>query len=408
MLSIILTLACNDHYMAYPVDKVQDTEEETIDDPVDTIGVHDEVADTGDFEDTGYEEPIDETDEPVDTGYEEPIEETDDPVEVEEEDTDTGSTTTTVPTDNYNYSNDFTASKAYQWGGNTHYASDYGYTMIDSDGENVAMVCGLLPTGLIDCFCEEHNASYPQCSNASFDVMNHIPFQSFVDVSVAIGNICTIDSNGSALCWDETGTVFNLPQMNPYVDIVALIDNRVCALDDQGSLYCFDTSTGGLLHSDSNTYKAIEGKMYLACGVLESADGIECVSLPTSNSALATTSYAVNYEIIGMDASASAGINGFCWAYLDANGMQNVECYQWSNHWNNTPPQCLYSAPHEYYYDFFTNNTDLSNIEVYGGWAAFYDSAQNLEVRWGGDSTYNRVINNGYWTGSGCDYYWGN
>jgi hypothetical protein len=401
MLSIIITLACNDHYMAYPVDKIQDTEEETIEDPVDTIGIHEDTVDTGDYEDTGYEEPIDETDEPVDTGYEEPV-------EVEEEDTDTGSTTTTVPTDNYNYSDDFTASKVYQWGGNTHYATDYGYTMIDSEGENVAMVCGLLPTGLVDCFCEEHNSSYPQCNNASFDVMNHIPFQSFVDVSVAIGQICTIDSNGSALCWDESGTTFNLPQMNPYVDIVALRDHQVCALDSQGSLYCFDTSTGGLLYSDSNTYKAIEGKYHLTCGVLESADGIECVNLPTSNSALTTTSYAVNYEIIGMDASGQAGRQAFCWVYLDANGMQNVECYQWSNNANNPPPQCLYSAPHEYYYDFFTNNTDLSNIEVYGGWGAFYDSAQNLEVRWGGASTYNQVINNGYWTGSGCNYYWGN
>ena len=85
---------------------------------------------------------------------------------------------------------------------------------------------------------------------------------------------------------------------------------------------------------------------------------------------------------------------------LDGNGMQNVECYRLHNH----SAQCIYSAPHEYYYDFFTNNTDLSNIEVYGGWGAFYDSAQNLEVRWGGA----QAINNGYWTGSGCDYYWGN
>ena len=407
MLSIILTLACNDHYMAYPVDKVQDTEE-TIDDPVDTIGIHDEATDTGDFEDTGYEEPIDETDEPVeetdepvDTGYEEPVEETDEPVEVEEEeDTDTGSTTTTVPTDNYNYSDDFTASKTYHWGGNTHYASDYGYTMIDSDGENVALVCGLMTNGMVDCFCEEHNPSHPQCNNASFDVMNHIPFQSFVDVSVAIGQICTIDSNGSALCWDESGTTFNLPQMNPYVDIVSLTDDRVCALDDQGSLYCFDTSTGGVIHSDAHTYKAIEGKRYLVCGVLDDAENIECINLlPYTNMPQTTVSRAVNNEIIGMD----AGAEDFCWTYLDGNGMQNVECFRLHSH----QAQCIYSAPHEYYYDFFTNNTDLSNIEVYGGWGAFYDSALDIEVRWGGDGNYH-PINNGYWTGSGCDYYWGN
>lgn len=410
MLSIILTLACSDHYMAYPVDKVQDTEEETIEDPVDTIGIYDEPMDTGDYGDTGYEEPIIETDEPVDTGYDEPVEETDEPVdtgyeepvEVEEEDTDTGSTTTTVPTDNYNYSDDFTVARI-AWSGAVHYASDYGYTMIDSDyssGANV--VCGLQPTGLVDCFCENLNSVSNFCNSQAVDVIDHIPFQSFVDVSVAIGQVCTVDSNGSALCWDESGTVFNLPQMNPYVDIVSLTGDKVCSLDDQGSLYCFDTTTGGVVHSDANTYKAIEGKGSLVCGVLDDAENIECVNFYTVvNMNQSNYSVSVNHEIIGMDSDEHAT----CYTYLDSNNMQVVECSDFHNYAN----QCLYSAPHSYYYDFFTNNVDLSNVEV-GAMGVVYDSSQNLEVYWGGRYSGGlwQVVNNGYYTGSGCNYYWGN
>jgi len=409
MLSIILTLACNDHYMAYPVDKVQDTEEETIDDPVDTIGIYDEATDTGDFEDTGYEEPINETDEPIDTGYEEPVEETDEPVEVEEEDTDTGSTTTTLPTDNYNYSDDFTVARN-AWSGAVHYASDYGYTMIDSDyGNGANIVCGLQPTGLIDCFCENLNSVNDYCNmNQAVDVIDHIPFQSFVDVSVSnhhsVGGVCAIDSNGSAMCWRQDGSVFNLPQINPYVDIVSLsfnVNHNVCALDNQGSLYCFDTDTGGVVHSDANTYKAIEGKGSLVCGVLDDGENIECINFRTGG-ALNWTNYSipVNHEIIGMDSDEYST----CYTYLDTNGMQNIECYDFIGQ-----NQCLYSAPHSYYYDFFTNNADLSNIEV-GGMGAIYDSTLSLEVYWGGRYSGGlwQVVNNGYWTGSGCDYYWGN
>jgi hypothetical protein len=397
MLSIILTLACNDHYMAYPVDKVQD-EEETINEPVDTIGVHDELTDTGDYEDTGYEEPIEETDEPIDTGYEEPIEETDDPVEVEE-DTDTGSIGTTVPTDNFNYSDDFTVSKV-AWSGVVHFATDYGYTMIDSHGHGSVIVCGLQPTGLIDCFCDNTNPVTNSCNSKT--VVNHIPFQTYVDLSVEVDQVCAIDPIGSALCWDENGIIFNLPQVNPYEDIVSLNNERVCALDNQGSLYCFDTSTGGVVHSDANNYKAIEGKGSLVCGVLDSAETIECVNLrPVTNMNQSIYSVPVNHEIIGMDSDESST----CWTYLDGNGMQNVECYQFSTNQN----QCLYSSPHQYYYDFFTNNVDLSNVEV-GGMGAIYDSTLSLEVYWGGRYSGGlwQVVNNGYWTGSGCNYYWGN
>ena len=411
MLSIILTLACNDHYMAYPVDKIQDTEEETIDSPVDTIGIHEEPVDTGDYGDTGYEEPIDETDEsveetdePVDTGYEEPVEETDEPVDSEEVDT---GTTTTVPTDNYNYSDDFTVARV-AWSGIVHYASDYGYTMIDSDYQNGAnIVCGLQPTGLIDCFCDGALCGHNQNVQA-VEVINHIPFQSFVDFSVShqnwLGGVCGIDGTGSAMCWRQDGSVFNLPQVNPYVDIVSLsfnVNHNVCALDDQGSLYCFDTDTGGVVHSDANTYKAIEGKGSLVCGVLDDAENIECVNFRTT-SALNWTNYSisVNHEIIGMDSDEYST----CYTYLDANGMQNIECYDFIGQ-----NQCLYSAPHSYYYDFFTNNVDLSNVEV-GGMGVVYDSSQNLEIVWGGRYSGGlwQVANNGYWTGNGCNYYWGN
>jgi hypothetical protein len=39
-----------------------------------------------------------------------------------------------------------------------------------------------------------------------------------------------------------------------------------------------------------------------------------------------------------------------------------------------------------------------------------YDSALDLEVYWGGRYSGGlwQVVNNGYYTGSGCNYYWGN
>jgi len=410
MLSIILTLACNDHYMAYPIDKVQDTEEETIEDPVDTIGIYDEPMDTGDYGDTGYEEPInetdepvEETDEPVDTGYEEPVEETDEPVEVEE-DTDTGSTTT-VPTDNYNYSDDWTISSRTSFSGAPYYADDYGWTMIDSGGGNGAtVICGIQNSGLIDCSCINHNTVSNQCNGV--DIVNHIPFQQVVDVSVGAGQVCAIDLNGSAFCWDNNGVFFNLPQFNPYVDIVSMGGGEVCGLDSVGSMYCFDTGTGGVVFSDTNTYKVIEGKNGRACGVLSSGVGIECAYFGVA------TSYTVNGEIIGMD----VGSGGMCYAYIDANQMQNIECVPYFNTHSNSyssEVSCLGSSPHEYYYDFFSNSTDLSNVEV-GGIGGFYDPSQNLTVLWGGRLTIhmgnvvNSPVDNGYYTGSGCNYYWGN
>ena len=391
MLSIILTLACNDRYMAYPIDKIQDTEE-TTDEPVDTLTDNSDPIDTGAYQDTGYEEPIEETDEPV-------------------EDTDTGSTTT-VPVDNYNYSDDWTISSRDWFRGTPYYANDYGWTMIDSGGSSGAtVICGIQNSGLIDCSCINHNTVSNQCNG--IDIVNHIPFQQVVDVSVGNDQVCAIDMNGSAFCWDNNGSFFNLPQFNPYVDIVSVGNDKVCGLDSVGSMYCFDTSTGGIVYSDSNTYKVIEGKYGRVCGVLSTGTGIECTYfVGWSPSSPSSSSYTVTNEIIGMD----VGSGGMCYTHMDANQMQNIECVTYFNTQSNSyssTESCLGSSPHEYYYDFFTNNTDLSNVEV-GGIGGFYDPSQNLTVLWGGrlvihmGNVVNAPANNGYYTGQGCNYYWGN
>jgi hypothetical protein len=87
--------------------------------------------------------------------------------------------------------------------------------------------------------------------------------------------------------------------------------------------------------------------------------------------------------------------------------MQNVSCFA------EAYAECLYSTPHQYYYDFFTTSTQLTNLEVGDGWAMIVDFNQGVEIMWGGYITYeqfwtvNNVVDNGYWTGAGCNYWWG-
>ena len=90
--------------------------------------------------------------------------------------------------------------------------------------------------------------------------------------------------------------------------------------------------------------------------------------------------------------------------------MQVAECVNQAFQSFQTPGTCMQSAPHQYYYDFFTVNADLSNIKIdESGHTAMIVTDLSYEIQWGGLSGTNRTpLNNGYYTGAGCNYYWGN
>jgi len=93
--------------------------------------------------------------------------------------------------------------------------------------------------------------------------------------------------------------------------------------------------------------------------------------------------------------------------------MEEVQCV--SAPFGNSHYNCLQSAPHQYYYDFFTNDADLSNVKVSSNGAVgmvytdYGNTTHENEIQWGGFTGPNsHQVNNGYYTGAGCNYYWGN
>ncbi len=310
--------------------------------------------------------------------------------------------------DNYNYSNDFAAS-GNPWFGRLSYAADYGWSQIDAYYYNsYHLICGL-NNGYIDCECENANGVSNYCgTNGGGDINQHIPFQQFVDIAVGNEWVCGIDTTGGIECFESNGATFTPPTTgNDYIDVVTAGDN-VCGLDSAGSLFCFDLDNGGLTYNDSNTYKVIEGHGYHFCGVYSDGLGYTCVA---TNDMTVVNSHTTAYEIIGFDSYKGR----YCYVLEDMNGMQTTTC-GWSESYTYTGFElCLTNAPHQYYYDFFTNNTDLSNIEVAYDWGAVWESSTQTEIKWGGYLDVNggyydnsEIVSSGHYTGGGCNYYWGN
>tara|TARA_R110002126_G_scaffold277558_1_gene423448 strand:+ start:53 stop:1312 length:1260 start_codon:yes stop_codon:yes gene_type:complete len=416
----LLLLGCSDHLIAYPVeengeDNVEDTAIYDV-----SIITPDDQEDDEIIEDTGYEEPIEEEEDVIeDTGYEEEIEEPEeeeieepDEEEIEEPEEIEEEVPVTITVDNFNYDDSFVISSNSGFSFDTAYADDMGWDMIASDGRKT---CGLLPSGYIDCECEM--TGYPTCSVTALN--NVIPFETFVDLSITTDALCALKADGTTTCY-HTDTTTYTPPTTDSIDIVALSDgssnsaNTLCTLESTGYLFCFDTETGGMVHSDGNLYKAIEGHGSWVCGVHISGPEISChrpISQQTYN-----RDWSNQYqEIIGFD----SGNGGYCATFIDNNNMQVAECVNtgligWfnptaSNGWAGYS-NCLESAPHQYYYDFFTVNADISNIKIdESGHTAMIVTDLSYEIQWGGLSGTNRTpLNNGYYTGAGCNYYWGN
>lgn len=428
----LLLLGCSDNMIAYPVEKetegniIEDTatfdvvattpdsqqEDEHVEEVQEPID-EEPIEDTG-YEDTGsYEEVIEES-ETEEVSEETDEEEQEEVVEEEIEDAvvddnpcdDTSSEveeevieeeiTTPSNTDNFNYSDDIAASSSPHWE-RLWYASDWGWDIVDAQGD---LGCGLT-NGYIDCDCWTNN-------NCAYDISQHIPFQQFVDLAVSEYWVCAIDSVGSIFCFSEGGESYSPPAAsNPYVDVVISGDN-VCGLDETGYIYCFDVNAGGLTYNDVNTYKVIEGHGTVFCAVHSNGLGITCID---ASDMTVTYDHQFGYEIIGFDSHYTS----YCYTYLDGNGMQATNCGWVDNPNQNSFQYCLDHSPHQYYYDFFTNNIDLTNIEVGHDWAAVWDSQTQTEITWGGYLDINggyydnsTIVNNGYYTHGGCNYYWGN
>ena len=422
MITFLLLTACSDRMIAYPVEKnqnddvndgnileaVDSTHQQNdtaiyteVEEPENEQPDEDDFIDTGYSDDTGVDEVIEDTFEEnddnsledtdyEDTGsYEEEIIE-DEPEEIIEEEP------VVVIVDNFNYSDDIAASSSPHWE-RLWYASDWGWDIVDAQED---LGCGLV-NGYIDCDCWTNN----NCAN---DISQHIPFQQFVDLAVAGYWVCAIDNVGSIFCFSEGGETYSPPAAaNPYVDVVISGDN-VCGLDESGYIYCFDINAGGLTYNDVNTYKVIEGHGTVFCAV--HSDGLEITCIDTSNMTV-TYNHQFAYEIIGFDSYHTS----YCYTYLDGNGMQATNCGWVDSPNQNSFQYCLDNSPHQYYYDFFSNNTDLTNIEVGQDWAAVWDSQTQTEITWGGYLDINggyydnsTIVNNGYYTHGGCNYYWGN
>lgn len=447
---IALLLGCSDNMIAYPVEKesegniIEDTatydvvettpdaqqEDEHVEEVQEPIN-EEPIEDTG-YEDTGsYEEVIEES-ETEEVSEETDEEEQEEVVEEEIEDAvvddnpcdDTSSEveeevieeeiTTPLNVDNFNYDDSYVV----QTGSYINlsvasvFASDMGWTMIAQNG---ADICGILPSGYIDCECQDQWDGWVSgCDVANLNDV--IPFDTFVDLSIVDDALCATHSSGTITCYHEDESTYSPPTTDS-IDIVALsagsdnTSNTICTLESNGYLFCFDTGTNGMVHSDSNTYKVIEGSGNWVCGVHTSGIEITCHNLSSTYDVyyrdLSNSDY---QEIIGFDSSH----NSYCATFIDVNGMHVVECttspLASSNHYN-----CLQSAPHQYYYDFFTNNVDLSNVKVTPSGVSgmvltnYWDPAYGNEIWWGGfTGTNGKASNNGYYTGSGCNYYWGN
>ena len=439
LISLILS-ACSDQVIKYPV-PVEDTAYSN-DTPVagETDGTYDTSEDEPVEEDTGYEEPIDEEEDVIeDTDYEddveepaedtaeevveepedEPVEE-DEPEEIEEEEIieeevveeeeEEEPVITTV--DNFNYDDSYVIHNSFMsMNVHTVYASDMGWDMIAQSGANI---CGILPSGYIDCSCQDQWDGW--VANCDVSNLNAVtPFETFVDMAMVDDALCASRADGTITCYHEDETTYTPPTTDS-IDIVALsvgsdnTANTVCSLESSGYLFCFDTVTGGMVHSDSNTYKVIEGAGGWVCGVHDTGDETTCHYLgSTYNSVNFNWSNAYE-EIIGFD----SGKSSYCATFIDFNGMQVVECAHLPTYNNNY--NCFTSAPHQYYYDFFTNDVDLSNVKVTpsGGsgmvLADYWHPSYGDEIWWGGYSASygTKASNNGYYTGSGCNYYWGN
>ena len=450
----LLLLGCSDNMIAYPVEKesegniIEDTatydvvattpdiqqEDEHVEEVQEPID-EEPVEDTG-YEDTGsYEEVIEdpETEESTgETDEEEPeeiIEEATEEVTVDENpcDDDTSSEveeevieeeiTTPSNTDNFNYDDSYVV-HSHHVTPSAVYAEDMGWTMINHSG---ADICGLQPSGYIDCQCTipgESHPWYPGASSIACSVGNLtdvIPFETFEDLHLTNDAICATRSDGTTSCYHEDETVYS-PPTSSTVDIVVLSvgsdndANTICTLEDTGYLFCFDTVTGGMVHSDTNTYKVIEGGGSWVCGVHTSGLELTCHKLTSTydvyNIDLTNSEY---QEIIGFDSDN----NSYCMTLLDANNMEEVQCV--SAPFGNSHYNCLQSAPHQYYYDFFTNDADLSNVKVSSNGAVgmvytdYGNTTHENEIQWGGFTGPNsHQVNNGYYTGAGCNYYWGN
>jgi len=399
----ILLLGCRDHYLTAA--KTSDTgsyeQGDILSEPIGDMLETDSASndyDTAQGWIEGGEEPVEPSSEPSEEEIIEPSSEPSEEEEIIEPSSEPSEEEEIIEIDNYNYYDDFTASDNYY---RTHYkfASDYGYSIIDSFSDSTALTCGLL-NGYIDCFCNNFNSVSDQC-HIWDSLMGHIPFQQFEDISVGNQVICATASDQSVTCFDQNGSFFDVPQNSPYKDVVALDMNRICALEEGGSLFCFNPTTGGLLHSDLYSYKVIEGKHGIVCGLLDNGYDINCIDLTNNTTEMRNTSH--DGEVISMDSHGDT----MCYVYEDNNQMQNVSCFA------EAYAECLYSTPHQYYYDFFTTSTQLTNLEVGDGWAMIVDFNQGVEIMWGGYITYeqywtvNNVVDNGYWTGAGCNYWWG-
>ena len=173
------------------------------------------------------------------------------------------------------------------------------------------------------------------------------------------------------------------------------------------------------IYSDGNTYKDIDGSEQSVTGVLSDGLTIEYIEIISGY----TSTNTPGYEVLGM----GAGNYAYCYGGIDQNGMQTVECYErypisQNNNSYTTHESCLPNAPHHYYYQFLVQGTDLMNIEVTDGkWAGIHDPVTNTTALWGGyyshtpsatnnngAPNYGPLVSSGEWTGSGCNYTWGN
>tara|TARA_A100001011_G_scaffold399560_1_gene508823 strand:+ start:51 stop:1433 length:1383 start_codon:yes stop_codon:yes gene_type:complete len=457
--------ACSDQMLAYPVEKTQEgdiTEDDIVvgtedvpetsdtghleidDNPVDEDGEQPEF-DTGIDEDTGSEQdPLNEDDtesdtvdeiieeESEDTIIEEVTEEPDEEPEEEPEEIIDEEPVDVTVVDNFNYSDDFVV-----YDENYYYAADYGWTFIDSTATN--FICGIQGNGFISCSDVTGNNT-----GLTTSINSHTPFEQVVDLSVTNGgtgaynntsstlaNICAINTTGDILCYDNQGGTYSPPKVNEYVDVVvgqalgsSQNDPYVCGLDSAGYVYCFDQTTDGLIHSDSNLYKVIEGKEGPTCGLHDDGITLTCWNLDTASQGNWSNHQIPNGSVWNMTAPAevlglAVARDVYCIAYVDpATNLQTVSCQAWHQYYhpNFNTDYCIGNAPHQLYYDFFVNNEDLSNIEIGMNlevWAyqqhAGIVTQNGVEISWGGSSGPNIFpVNNGYYTGAGCNYYWGN